>query len=413
MGRIIPNMKKKQIPRLYDEAAKAHFEKYDQMLFLSGPRQVGKTTTSLNLKDSQELYYFNWDDPEDRLIILEGPRAILNSIDLNGTGNHKPIVIFDELHKRPKWKSPLKGFYDKYHYQVNIFVTGSARLDVYQKGGDSMMGRYFQYRAHPLSVAELLNPTVPEGPIRPPRSIDDETFDRLWRFGGFPEPYSMADAEFSGRWATMRRKQLFAEEIHDTSQVHNLAQMEVLAEWIRRGVGSQTSYTNLSRRVRVSIDTVRRWMEILNSLYFHYMLRPWSGSIPRTLTKEPKTLLWDWSQVEDLGARCENFIGSHLLKAVHFWTDHGFGDYRLHYLKDDYKREVDFAVIRDGKPWMLVEVKYKRDGNLSPSLHHFAKVTKAPHVFQVVLDMPYVDVDCFEVGRPAIVPARTLLSQLI
>ncbi len=401
------------LPRIYDEAADEHLEQHDQMLFFSGPRRVGKTTTSLNIRKKREIYYFNWDDDEDRLILTKGSRAILDSVEIEKGRKRKPVLVFDELHKSRRWKGFLKGFYDKYHYQADIVVTGSARLDVYQKGGDSLMGRYFYYRVHPFSVGELVDPTIPANPVRPPRPLDDAAWEALERFGGFPEPFLKAADTFSRRWGRLRRTQLFRDDLRELSRVEEIAQMEHLAESLRAQVGSNTSFTSLSKRIRIAIDTVRRWSEILQSLYYVFAVRPWSGNVPRSLTKEPKYYLHDWSSAEDPGARAENLIASHLLKAVHFWTDHGFGDYGLYYLRDRSKREVDFAVVKDGKPWMLVEVKRQGSKGISPSLHYFAKITGAPHVFQVAFDAPYADYDCFTFKEPRIVPARTLLSQLI
>jgi hypothetical protein len=135
-------------------------------------------------------------------------------------------------------------------------------------------------------------------------------------------------------------------------------------------------------------------------------------NVAKALRKEPKWFQRDWSGVADDGARAETLVACHLLKAVEGWTDLGFGDFELRYLRDKQKREVDFLVVRDRKPWFLVEVKQK-DTTLSPSLAYFQSQTKAPHAFQVVLDLPYEAADCFQVKHPVVVPAKTFLSQLL
>ena len=159
--------------------------------------------------------------------------------------------------------------------------------------------------------------------------------------------------------------------------------------------------------------TIRSWIETLCSLYYCYELRPWSKNIARALIKEPKYFLWDWAQVSDMGARAENFVASHLLKAVHFWTDAGFGRYDLYYIRDKDQREVDFLVTHQDEPWFLVEVKMSDNKGIAPALSYFQKATGAKHAFQVVLDLPWVNRNCFEENRPVIVPARTFLSQLV
>jgi hypothetical protein len=174
-----------------------------------------------------------------------------------------------------------------------------------------------------------------------------------------------------------------------------------------------TNYSELAKKIHVSSETVRRWIETLKALYYCFSIQPWTTNISKSLLKEPKIFLWDWSLAEDKGQRLENFVASHLLKAVHFWTDRGFGDYELYFLRDKEQREVDFLVTKDKKPWFLVEVKSSSHQGISKSLYYFQEQTGAPHAFQVAFDLPYVQKDCFSHKKPLIVPATTLLSQLI
>ncbi|MGE3954207.1 MAG: ATP-binding protein [Parachlamydiales bacterium] len=399
--------------RVYNAAIEAQFEEDRQMLFLMGPRQVGKTTASLlSGHDDEDLYYFNWDDLEQRALLTKGASAIAEEVDLEALREPKPVIIFDEVHKAPHWKALLKGFFDLYGTLAHILVTGSARLDVYKKGGDSLMGRYFRYRLHPFSVAELVNPTLPKGEIRSPKSLPKADWERLLTFGGFPEPYLNGTRRFYNRWRTMRNHQVFREDLRDLSRVQELSQIELLAELMRLQAGSLTSYHSWATHVRISSDTVRRWVELLQSVFYCFAIRPWSKNVGRSLLKEPKFYLYDWSLVDDEGARFENLVASHLLKAVHFWSDYGFGEYGLFYIRTKEKREVDFCVTKEGKPWILVEAKVGKE-RLSPQLGYFQEKLGCPYAFQVVRDLPYVNKDCFAQDRPLIVPARTFLSQLI
>ncbi len=400
--------------RFYSQLIQEHFSLYRQMLFIMGPRQVGKTTTCVELKKKYpRFFYFSWDKLADRQIIISGADVVAEIADLDGTQPGKALIVFDEIHKYHDWKNYLKGLYDSYPHQMHILVTGSARLDVYKKGGDSLMGRYFLYRFHPLTVAEILHAKSREEEIVPAKKISEKKFQTLWNYGGFPDPYLFANKRHFNRWKALRFQHLFYEEVRDLTRVRELSQIENLARIIQSQATKQSNINSLSKLIRASYPTVRDWIDKLTSLYFCFEVKPWSKNIARSLIKERKIYLWDWSVIEDKGARAENFIASHLLKAVHFWTDHGLGTYDLYYLRDKEKREVDFLVTKDEKPWFLVEAKYSNSQSISPALIYFQKATGAPHAFQVVIDLPYVDVDCFSEKRPVIVPARTFLSQLV
>ena len=404
------------VRRLYRPLIRQHFEKHRQMMFLMGPRQVGKTTLSLSLKQSMgsDLTYLNWDNLDQRETLLKGPAAIADALAIEKARAAPPILVLDEIHKYSDWKILLKGFFDTYAHsgEVSVVVTGSARLDVYKAGGDSLMGRYFRYRIHPFSCAELITSDPADSLLRPPARLSDDQFDALMRFGGFPEPFLKGEETFFRSWSQLRLQQLFFEDIRDLTRIQELKQMELLALLLSRQVGSLSSYTSLSKKVRVSVETVRRWMTTLALLYYSFSIQPWSKNITRSLLKEPKVYLWDWSLVESKGARAENFVASHLLKACHYWFDKGEVEFSLHFLRDKQKREVDFLVARDGEPWFLVEVK-KSSGSISPHLHYFFEETGARHAFQVVMDEEYQEVDCFSFSRPVSVPARTFLSQLV
>ena len=397
-------------PRLYDHLLAEHFAENRQMAFISGPRQVGKTTNGRRLADA----YVNWDDMDHREQVLAGPQAIAHTLSLHRLAAEPPLVLFDELHKFPRWKQFLKGLYDTYGQRIRIAVTGSSRLDVYRRGGDSLMGRYFLYRMHPFSIAETSAPELPSnGIVRQPRPIADDDFNALWLHGGYPEPFLRRDARFTRRWRGTRAAQLVREDVRELTGIAQLGQLEVMARVLAERSGEQLVFDNLARQVRVSADTVRRWVAALSDLHLGFLVRPWFKNVSRSLRKEPKWFLRDWAAVRDVGQRAETFVACHLLKAVEGWNDLGLGAFELGYLRDKEKREVDFVVVRDGEPWFLVETKHE-DAALNPALHYFQQQLGAPLAFQATVATDYVDADCFaSAGRPLVVPARTLLSQLL
>jgi uncharacterized protein len=325
----------------------------------------------------------------------------------------EPTIVFDEIHKYCKWKLFFKGFFDVFGDRCRVLVTRSARLNIYKRGGDSMMGRYFLYRMHPLSVAELATPSLIEQEIRPPCNIDSDSFQALLRYGGFPEPFQSANMRFYNRWHRLRTDQLLREDLRDISRIQEIAQVEILAEILRHQAGALVNYSKLASQVSVSIDTIRRWISTLESLYFCFSIRPWFRNIPKSLRKQPKIFLWDWSVIRDPGARHENFVASHLLKAVHWWSDIGLGTYQLYFIRDKDKREIDFLVTRNDQPWFLVEAKTSSRTKLNRHLANFQQKTGASHAFQIAFDIKYIERDCFSAQTPVIVPASTFLSQLV
>jgi len=399
-----------EIQRLYDKIVARHLAKYRQMVFLSGPRQVGKTTVAKHFSP----HYFDWDNVNARARILKGPDSVAEAAQLDALREGKAVVAFDEIHKFPRWKDFLKGFFDTYEADAQVIATGSAKMDVFGKGGDSLMGRYFPYRVHPLSVAELLGGGLPDEKriLREPAPLDETEWKTLLVHGGFPEPFVRREAAFTRRWRSLRSAQLLKRDVRDLSKVQELSQLEVLAKILENRSVEQLTFSSLATEVRVGENTVRGWIDVLKSLYFGFTVRPYSANVENALRKTPKWYLRDWSGIADEGKRAETFVACHLLKAVEGWTDLGLGEFALFYLRDKKKREVDFLVTRDSSPWFLVEVK-KSDDTLSPALSYFQDATGAGHAFQVVLDSPYVQANPFRRTKPTVVPARTFLSLLL
>lgn len=351
--------------------------KNNKMAFISGPRQVGKTFEANEIaRDAYHDYdYLNWDNIEFRKLWQMTPTKIVK----------KSCTIFDEIHKARNWKTTLKGIFDHNDKKRAIIVTGSTRVETFRRGGDSMMGRYFHFRLHPLTLGELSRPVIPSpeeflvgvtnlSPNRSPALL--EKFDHLLHFGGFPEPYLKGDIRFLRLWQRGRLEKLIRIDLRDLSRIPELGQLEVLCALLPDRIGSPLSIQTLCEDMEVSNNTIRNWLKYLHALYFLYEVKPFSKKIPRAIKKEGKVYLWDYSTISNEGARLENMIANHLLKAVHYWSDLGYGDYSLSYFRDKAKREVDFVIIKDGVPWAMFEVKASGD-HYSPHLDYFRSKWKS------------------------------------
>jgi uncharacterized protein len=349
-----------------------------KMVWISGPRQVGKTTLMRHIGlEKGNAEYLNWDDPEHRDRIIR--RAF---------GEETTLLLFDELHKYPNWKNYLKGLFDTQRERYSFLVSGSARLEVYRRGGDSLLGRYYRYRLHPFSVAELLNtpgPTQEPGtPIRfaEANPAAREALDTLLEYGGFPEPLLAQDAATLRRFQNQRIDRVIHDDIRDVESVRMIGGMDLLSRLLPEKVGSLLSVNSLREDLSVAHATAAHWMDILESFYVHYRLAPYASSVARTLRKEPRLYLWDWSVVPEEGARRENLVASHLLKFVHALEDEVGQRCGLHFLRDRDGRETDFLVTHEGRPWFAVEVK---SGQTQPDagLLYFRDRLPIPHVYQL------------------------------
>ncbi|MEN8236782.1 MAG: AAA family ATPase [Pseudomonadota bacterium] len=396
--------------RTYVPIFKKHLQEHKQMLFIEGARQVGKTTIARALG---KHIYLSWDHETSRQLILAGQEQVAELVGFNKIQDTLPLVVFDELHKYSQWKTFLKGFYDLYADRVRIVVTGSSKLGIYKKGGDSMMGRYIPYRIHPFSLAEAMSYFPKTQDIQEPQEPEADIFDALLNYGGFPDPFLKRSTPFWNQWVKIRQTQLFKEDIRELTQIQELSQMEMLGIMLKEQTGQLLNRSSLAKKIKVSAPSIARWLDVFGAFFYSFRIQPWHKNVVRSLVKEPKCYLWDWSQVIDSGARFENFIASHLLKFVHYWTDQGYGDYGLYFLRDKQQREVDFLVVKDQKPWFLVEAKVSANHSVSTNLQYFQKQLECKHAFQVIQNMDYVHRNCFNETGPIMVPARTFLSQLI
>jgi len=347
--------------RLLKNAIQRDLEK--KIVLVSGPRQVGKTTLSKQLYKKFE--YLNFDSSEDRKIIAN-----------QSWDRSQELVIFDELHKKPKWKSWIKGIYDTEGVRPRLLVTGSARMDVFKKGGDSLAGRHFHFRLHPFSVAELKEQISPE-----------DCLNRLLKVGGFPEPFLDGSEDFAKRWRSSHLERVLKEDLLELEQVRNIKLVEVLTDLLADRVGSTVSYNSLARDLEISPHTVKKWIGILESLYVVFVVPPYSKNLARAILKEPKIYFYDTGRVKnDPAARLENVVALSLLKKLHHGQDLRGEKSQLYYVRDKEKREVDFLTVVDGKIQDLVEVKLS-DENLSPHLSYFSERLKPRLAVQVVFNL--------------------------
>ena len=316
----------------------------NKMVFLGGPRQVGKTTLSLSL--FSEKSYLNWDSFEDREKIL------------NLKLPAQKTWIFDEIHKYKKWRNYLKGLYDKNKTQ-QILVTGSARLDLYRYGGDSLQGRYHFLRLHPFTLDEL-NTT----------SFSD--FQSLFELGGFPEPFLKGDKTEARRWSKEYRSRILKEDISSVESLHDLGSAELVLMRLPDLVGSPLSINGLAEDVQISFKTIKKWLDIYERFYAIFRLSPFGSVKIKAVKKEQKHYHYDWTLIKSQGLRFENMVASHLLKQVHFLEDTQGREMELRYFKDNEQREVDFVITEDNKPVLFIECKFS-ETQVSPHLKYLKK----------------------------------------
>ena len=365
----------------------------EKMVFLGGPRQVGKTVLSLNLlnsndrenhSDTENPAYLNWDIIENKELLLRG--AIPGG---------ESFIILDEIHKYKNWRNLVKGFYDLYKGK-KILITGSARLDYSRRGGDSLHGRYHYYRLHPLSLHELNLSS---------NSCDTE---QLLTFGGFPEPFLKGEEHFWKRWQRERQSRIIQEDLINLEFVKEVSSLDLLVQLLPSRVGSILSVNNLKQDLQVAYETVERWIQILENLYHCYRILPYGAPKIRAARKEKKLYMWDWSLCKGMGTRFENMVASHLLKYCHFIEDSQGDEMELRFIRDYDQREIDFVVLRNRQAVFAIECK-TGETRISKHIPYFAKRTDIPLFYQVHLGKK--DYEMFDI-RTRVLPFKQL-SQLL
>ncbi len=334
----------------------------EKMVFLGGPRQVGKTTLSLRfIKNGNESHptYLNWDSVKTKQMLLNG--------DIPGGHN---LLIFDEIHKSKNWRNLVKGFYDQFKSTKKFLITGSARLDYYRRGGDSLQGRYHYHRLHPLSLFEINN--------NPTKS----DFDHLLQFGGFPEPFLKGNERHWKRWQRERQSRVIHEDLINLEYVKEISQLDLLTQILPEKIGSILSINNLRQDLSVAFETAERWLKIFENLYYCFRISPHGLPKLRTAKKEKKLYLWDWSLCTDSSPRFENLVASNLLKFCHYIEDTEGDKMDLRFLRDSTKREIDFMVVKNSKVLFAVACK-TGEKKLCPNINYFSKKTDIPYFYQV------------------------------
>lgn len=330
----------------------------EKIVILSGPRQTGKTTLSKMLSEKYE--YLNYDYPEHRILINE-----------MSWDRKSSLLILDELHKKKNWKSYLKGIYDVEGMNPPVIVTGSARMDTIRKTGDSLAGRYFSFRLHPLDLKEL------KGNIG-----HDEALERLKKTGGFPEPFLKNSSSFYSRWRRSHLDIILRQDLIDLESVKSIGNIELLIELLKKRVGSPVSYASLARDIECSPKSVKSWLGILENLYIIFPVRPFHENIGRAILKEPKYYFFDTGLIEGAGAKAENIAACSFLKELHLLEDvYGISG-SLNYIRNKQGKEIDFF-IRIGARKYLIEIK-TGDNSLSSNFRYFDKFIPGASKVQLV-----------------------------
>ena len=367
------------------------------MIFMAGPRQAGKTTLAEMIADDYaNTEYFNWDVTGNKARLIKDPLFFEK---MTRKDSSRPLVVFDEIHKYANWKNYLKGVYDECRDRFNFLVSGSGRLDLYQKGGDSLAGRYYMFHLWPFTVGELAGRSARHSgaglasledsvssfvrdPLKLPEGIGSEPrriWDRILNFSGFPEPYLSGRNATFRRWSDTYARQLIREDIRDISGLTRVEQIETLYALLPDRVGSPLSLNSLAEDLKVSPVTVGSWIAALERFFMVFRISPWTKNLKRAIHKEKKLYLLNVPLVEKAACRFENAVAMELFRAVSNWNDLGYGPFGLYYIRDKEKREVDFLLARENRPFVLIETKLS-ETDISPSLAAFQKILKVPAV---------------------------------
>lgn len=391
-----------------------------KMIFLTGPRQIGKTTFARNWLAAQEAddNYFNWDAPSIVKEYKRNPLFFKNIIDSRSSKKPLPLV-FDEIHKLKNWRNILKGIYDTNQENMTLLVTGSARLGWYRKSGDSLVGRYFAYQMLPVGLPEASNDfshvLMNDAPLAEVNKLVDaarqvkaenmeEKLNTLLSRSGFPEPFLKNSARFYNRWNTEYKSLLTKEDIRDLSRISDIKGIEQLLEMLPPKVGSLLSINSIVEDIGYHHATITRWLDVLKAIYLIFTLRPWHKNVIRSIKKENKLYFFDWSNVPDSGYRFENLLAVSLIKLATRLTEIGLGTFEIMHIRNKEKQEIDFVLVKNNKPVALFEAK-ETDCNISKAGIYFSKQLSLPY-FQIVRHCQKVEI--FP-GNCAVIPATNFL----
>lgn len=386
------------------------------MIFLAGPRQAGKTTLARIISDSfANNLYFNWDIVDHRIRLLENP-VFFESVELKDQS--VPLIILDEIHKYKDWKNYLKGIFDQFRGKYKFLISGSGRLDIYQKGGDSLAGRYYLFHLWPFTISELggQNSTIEkflEDPLYITMKKKDklrEIWNRLSVLSGFPEPYLSNKITTYRRWSNTYSKQLIREDIRDLTGIKSIGSIETLYHMLPSKIASPISIPSFACDLKVTYNSINSWLSAFERFFLVFSISPWSKRIARAIQKERKVYLWDIPRIKEPSARFENMVAIELFRAVTAWNDLGYGQFALNFIKNKEQQEVDFLIVDGDEPVLLIKTK-------------LANTTPSPVLikFQNALNIPAVQLvnegDGYRMfsnnGQPILVaPAFQWLAQL-
>lgn len=325
----------------------------EKILILTGPRQCGKTMLSQHFSSSKSYDYFNYFDPQDRLMIE------------NKQWNRRVrYLVFDELHIKTDWKKWLKALYEKEGLKQGIVVTGSSRLQAYNRSGDSLAGCFFTFRLHPFDLKEL---------CQIHKNLRSETLlTRLLEVGGFPEPFFKGSKVFYNRWQKTHTEAILKEDLLELDRYHRISQLKTLLELLKSSVGKTIQYESFAKTLGCDGKTIKKMLDLLEAFYFVFKVPPYYSNISKSIRKQAKYYFYDIPQVEEKGSRFENLVALALLKKNHFQED-CFGEKKeLFYIRNRDKKEIDFLLTKNNQPSHLIEAKWK-DDRLSPHFDLFAK----------------------------------------
>jgi predicted AAA+ superfamily ATPase len=333
------------------------------MILMAGPRQAGKTTLAKLLASGfANSAYCNWDISEDRVMLLRNPAFFAEMIRRDDS---RPLVVLDEIHKHRHWKNLVKGLYDRFSDQYTFLVTGSGRLDLYQRAGDSLAGRYLLFHLWPFTVSELgdANRRLKDFLADPLRVAVDRiqemrsVWEQLEAVGHFPEPYLRGSTTSWRRWSAAYSRQLIREDIRDLAAIRNVSDMENLYLLMPSRIGSPLSVSSFAGDLSVAYNTIQSWLDLFERFYLAFSVGTWKKRLARAIRKERKYYIFDVPRIQDQGARFENMVALELWRCVHAWNERGDGDFSLHFVKNKEGQEVDFLLANGRKPLLLVEAK--------------------------------------------------------
>jgi len=381
-------MVNKYINRYLERPIKEDLRK--KMVFISGPRQSGKTTLAKEIADTEihndsKKFYMTWDSAEDR-------EKIIREQFPTGSG----IIILDEIHKYSRWRQVVKGLFDKRKDELKIIVTGSGRLDYYRRGGDSLQGRYNFYRLYPFTLSEV-------------KELSENPLLRLLQMGGFPEPFLSDSEREARRWGRQYRTRIIYDDLSSLENVKDIGLLELLSSRLPELTGSPLSINAIREDLQVSHKTAARWLDILENLYMIFRIYPFGSPKIRAVKKEAKHYHFDWTLIEDEGIRFENLVAVHLLKWVHFQEDYEGLETELRFFRNREGKEVDFVITKSGIPIMFIECKL-RNRKLNTTLRYLKKYFPDVKTVQVSL---YGDDDIITKDGIRLVSASKFLMEFI